>query len=167
MPEAKKPLFDEDDLGRKVLNKEDRDLLRSILEKENAQINKEIADAKGEVVFGVAYEGGGFEITRFTTRDGKAYFRNSGSNMTFDENDDEDWPSWESGPYVSFEGAFGQLQIGTELLCLRPRTVHPDYVDVVSEYGQKLLDGITSEERRRYRDRVPRDIDEWLSRVKN
>lgn len=159
-------LFEQDDLGRKVVNDVDRYMLRSILTKDNDRIKEEMRDAKVDVVFNLAYAGGGFAIKRFTCTNGKQYFVTSGSNMTMDENDDEKWVPWEDAPTASFEGSLAELRMGTSFLCLRPSLVHPDYRNMVRDYVEQLLTKVTYEERKSMSDLLPASADDWLARLR-
>jgi hypothetical protein len=144
----------------------DRNLLRSILQKDNDRIREEMRDAEAEVVFKIGFEGGGFEVKRFTTTAGKEYFITSGTNMTLDENDDDYWVPWENAPTASFEGSLAELGMDKNILYVRPLVVHPDYRETIGKYIEKFLSHVTSEERERMEGYVPADAENWFSRLR-
>jgi hypothetical protein len=153
--------------SNQLVSETDREMLRSILRKDNDRIKDEIHDAKTDVVFKLGFEGGGLEITRFTTAEGKEYFVTSGCYMTMDDNDDEDWISWKNEPTASFAGSLAELQMGTDMLCITPLVVHPDYRQTVREYVDKLLGQVTNEKRERMGDYIPANADGWFSRLRD
>lgn len=145
-----------------LISESDRDMLRSILVKDNERIKDEIREAKSEVVFQVGFEGGGLEVTRYITRLGKMYFRASGTNMRLDENDDEEWVSWEDEPVASFNGALAELRFGIDLLCIVPILIHPDYREAVRNHVELLSTQVTSEHRKRMGESLERGTDRWF-----
>jgi len=148
------------------ISKDDREMLRSILNKDNNRIREEMRGAKKEVVFRLGWEGGGLEVTRYKCSSGKTYFVTSGTNMTFDENDDDYWVPWEDAPTASFEGSLAELGMGVSLLCLRPSRVHRDYRSIVLEHADRLLGQVTKDDRQQLGDLLPSSANEWLSRLR-
>jgi len=149
-----------------IMTQADRDLLGSILEKDNDGIRQEMKNATLEEVFKIGYEGGGLEVIRHTTSDRKQYFVTSGSNMAFDDDDNEEWVQREDDPTASFEGSLVELGFGTNILYIKPLFVHSDYYDAVRQYIEKLLAQVTIEERERMGEYVPADADEWFARLR-
>ena len=145
----------------------DRDLLRSILKQDNERIESEIADSTGEIVFELAFEGGGIEVTRYTAAEGKVYFRNSGTSMRLDENDDEEWVDWQSDPTTSFEGALRELKIGRDILCISPIRLHRDYSELVLRHIEAVLAEVTSDDRERMGSSIPQSVEAWFSRIRH
>lgn len=152
---------------RNQISDADREMLKSILKMDNDRIEKEIADATAEVVFELGFEGGGIEVTRYTTADGKAYFRNSGTSMRLDENDDEEWVNWEGDPTTSFEGALRDMKVGKDILCIVPIQLHRDYRDQVRRHIEDILAEITDEDRDRMGSSLPKNVDDWFSRIRH
>lgn len=157
---------DSEDPDERLISDYDRDLLGRILRNDNDRLMREIRDAPASVVFEVGFEGGGLEITQYLTPTGKAYFLTSGTNMRLDDNDDEEWAHWEDMPTASFEGSLAELRLGKDILCLRPRTVHPDHRDAVRKHIASLLAKVTFEDRQRMGGYLPASADEWLGRLK-
>lgn len=145
----------------------DRDLLRSILKQDNERIQNEIADATAEIVFELAFEGGGIEVTQFTTAEGKVYFRNSGASMRLDDNDDEEWVDWQSDPTTSFEGALRDLKMGRDILCISPIRLHRDYSELVCRHIEAVLADVTSDDRERMGTSLPESVEAWFSRIRH
>ena len=145
----------------------DRDLLRSILKQDNERIESEIADSTGEIVFELAFEGGGIEVTRYTAAKGKVYFRNSGTSMRLDENDDEEWVDWQSDPTTSFEGALRELKIGRDILCISPIRLHRDYSELVLRHIEAVLAEVTPDDRERMGSSIPQSVEAWFSRIRH
>ena len=145
----------------------DRDLLRSILKQDNERIESEIADSTGEIVFELAFEGGGIEVTRYTAAEGKVYFRNSGTSMRLDENDDEEWVDWQSDPTTSFEGALRELKIGRDILCISPIRLHRDYSELVLRHIEAVLAEVTPDDRERMGSSIPQSVEAWFSRIRH
>lgn len=83
--------------------------------------------ADKEEVLSLGFEGGCAEIYRFRGEDGNWYFINSGTSMTFDDDDDEEWISWEDASTDSIVEALSELGLGSSILCIHPLFVHPDY----------------------------------------
>lgn len=151
--------------GESLISPLDRGLLRSILVKDNERIKQEIKDAEPDVVFKLGFEGGGLEVTRYRTADRKVYFRTTGTSMTLDENDDEAWVDWEDEPVASFEGTLAELRLGTDILCITPLFVDPDFCRPVREYIEELLAKVTPDERDRMGEFLPTSADRWFDRV--
>lgn len=147
------------------ISEADRDLLRSILEKDNERIKQEIKNAETDIVFELGFEGGGLEVIRFRTANGKVYFRTSGASMTLDDNDDEEWIDWEDEPVASFEGSLAGLRLGTDILCITPLVVHPDFRRSVREYIENLLAKVTPDDRQRMGEFLAASADEWFDRL--
>lgn len=145
----------------------DRDLLRSILKQDNERIESEMADATGEIVFELAFEGGGIEVTRYTAAEGKVYFRNSGTSMRLDENDDEEWVDWQSDSTTSFEGALRELKIGRDILCISPIRLHRDYSELVLRHIEAVLAEVTPDDRERMGSSIPQSVEAWFSRIRH
>lgn len=145
----------------------DREMLKSILMKDNDRIKKEMSDATAEIVFELGFEGGGIEVTRFTTADGKVYFRNSGTSMRLDDNDDEEWVNWEGEPTTSFEGALREMKMGKDILCIVPIQLHRDYRDQVRRCIEEILSEVTVEDRERMGASFPKNVDDWFSRIRH
>ena len=144
----------------------DREMLRSILRKDNDRLEAAVEGAETQCVFRMNWEGGGTEITRYTTPVGKHYFRRSGGGVDIDENDDEVWNHYEGDLVSSFEEVLFFLGFGKEILCLRPSVVHPDYRDRMREYIDKLLKEVISDDRRRLGNRLAKTADQWFERLK-
>ncbi|MBK9528107.1 MAG: hypothetical protein IPO41_07255 [Acidobacteria bacterium] len=148
-----------------AVSKEDRDLLRTILTKDNDRIKQEIRNAETDVVFELGFEGGGLEVTRYRAVNGKVYFRTSGTSMTLDEKDDEKWIDWEDEPVASFEGSLAELRLGTNILCITPISVHPDFRLTVRTYIEELLAKVTTDDRQRMGEFLAASADEWFDRL--
>lgn len=149
-----------------LISKNDKEFLDSILRKDNERIFAEMEGAEEDVVFGVAFEGGGFNIIRYRCLSGKTYFRRSGGSMTLNENDDEGWEFYEHAPTASFEGALAELAIGNDLLALRPSLVHDDVREQILTHIKALFSQITGEDRVRMAGHLARNPDEWLNRIR-
>lgn len=145
---------------------EDLEMLRSILKKDNERLENKIEGALAEPVFEMNWEGGGTEITRYTTVNGEQYFRRSGGGMDIDANDDEVWNHYDGDPSVSFEEELFFLGFGKDILALRPSLIHPDYRERMREYIDKLLSEVTSDDRQRFGKRMARSADQWFERLK-
>ena len=150
-----------------AITEADRDLLRSILKQDNARIESEIANASVEVVFELAFEGGGVEITRYATVEGKSYFRNSGTSMRLDDNDDEEWVDWQGPPNTSFDGALRDLKFGRDILCISPIRLHRDYFDVVHRHIEAVFADLTADDRERMGSSCPQSVEAWFSRIRH
>lgn len=142
-------------------------MLKSILKKDNDRIKNEIAHATAEAVFELGFEGGGIEVTQFTTADRKLYFRNSGTSMRLDDNDDEEWVNWEGEPTTSFEGALREMKIGKDILCIVPIQLHRDYRDQVRRCLEEILSEVTVKDRERMGASLPKNVDDWFSRIRH
>lgn len=151
--------------GEPLISAVDRGLLLTILEKDNDRISQEIKNAETDVVFELGFEGGGLEVTRYRTANGKIYFRTSGTSMTLDDNDDEEWIDWEDEPVASFEGSLAELRLGTDILCITPLFVHPDFRRPVREYIEGLLAKVTPDDRDRMGEFLPARVDTWFDRL--
>lgn len=151
--------------SNRPISEADRDLLRSILNKDNDRIKQEIENAETDAVFKLGFEGGGLEVTRYRTASGKVYFRTSGTSMTLDDNDDEEWIDWEDEPVASFEGSLAELRLGTDILCITPLFVHPDFRRPVREYIEDLLAKVTPDDRRRMGEFLAASADKWFDRI--
>lgn len=149
-----------------LVSKDDRDLLRSILVIDDERIEDEINGLEPEEVFSLAYEGGGMRIARFTTPEGKQYFRSSGGDMHIDDDGNESWPEWSDGPYASLNGALIEHGLGTNLLCLKPSFIHPDHRDEVRTHVEHLFGQVTTEDRKRMGEYLPKDAEKWFSRLR-
>lgn len=134
------------------------------MEKDNERIKQEIKNAETDVVFKLGFEGGGLEVTRYWTAKGKVYFRTSGTSMTLDDNDDEEWIDWEDEPVASFEGALAELPLGTDMLCITPLFVHPDFRRPVREFIEDLLAKVTPDDRQRMGEFLAENADSWFLR---
>ena len=145
----------------------DREMLKSILRKDNDRIKKEMSDATEEIVFELGFEGGGIEVTRFTTADGKIYFRNSGTSMRLDDNDDEEWVDWQGEPTTSFEGALRDMKLGKDMLCIVPIQLHQEYRDQVRRYVEEILADVTKEDRERMGSSLPKNVNDWFTRIRH
>ena len=151
--------------SNRPISEADRDLLRSILNKDNDRIKQEIKNAETDVVLKLGFEGGGLEVTRYRTANGKVYFRTSGTSMTLDENDDEAWVDWEDEPVASFEGSLAELRFGINILCIMPLFVHPDFRRPVRECIENLLAKVTPDDRLRMGEFLAASADEWFDRL--
>lgn len=151
--------------GEPLISAVDRGLLRTILEKDNERIKQEIKNAETDVVFELGFEGGGLEVTRYSAANGKVYFRTSGTSMTLDDHDDEEWIDWEDEPVASFEGSLAELRLGTNILCITPLFVHPDFSLPVREYIENLLAKVTPDDRQRMGEFLAASADEWFDRI--
>lgn len=151
--------------GEPLISVVDRGLLRTILEKDNERIKQEIENAETDVVFKLGFEGGGLEVTRYRTANGKVYFRTSGTSMTLDDNDDEEWIHWEDEPVASFEGSLAELRLGTSMLCITPIFVHSDFRRPAREYIETLLAKVTPDDRQRMGEFLAASADEWFDRL--
>lgn len=145
---------------------EDLEMLRSILKKDNERLESKIEGASAEPVFVMNWEGGGTEITRYTTADGEQYFRRSGGGMDLNENDDEVWNHYDGDPSASFEEELFFLGFGKDILALRPSLIHPDYRERMREHIDKLLSEVTDDDRRRFGKRMAQSADQWFERLK-
>lgn len=150
-----------------MISEADRSFLRAILDKDNERIKGEITDAESDILFKLGFEGGGLEVTRYRTAEGKTYFRTSGTGMRLDKNDDEEWVGWEDEPGASFAGALAELKMGTEILAIRPLLVHPDFLDTVKEYIESMLIRVTSHDRQRMGRFFAATADEWFKRLRS
>lgn len=150
--------------GNQAISETDRDMLRSILKKDNDRITEEIRLAKSDVILELGFEGGGIEVTRYTTPNGKVYFRNSGSSMRLDHNDDEEWVNWQDDPVTSFDGALLEMKIGIDMLAIRPILIHRDFSQAVREHIEALYADLTPDDRRRMGEFMPENADAWLHR---
>lgn len=144
----------------------DLEMLRSILKKDNERLETKIEGSSAEPVFILNWEGGGTEITRYTTANGEQFFRRSGGGMDLDDNDDEVWNHYDGDPSVSFEEELFFLGFGKDILALRPSLIHPDYRARMREYIEKLLDEVNVDDRLRLGDLLPRNVDDWFERVR-
>jgi hypothetical protein len=147
------------------ISEADRDLLRSILKKDNDRIKDEIIGSESEVVFELAFEGGGLEVTRYRTKNGKVYYRTSGTSMRLDDNDDEEWVDWEDEPVTSFDGTLVELRMGINILCITPILVHPDYRSSVRNYVEARLAEVTVDDRKRMGSYLAATADQWFERL--
>jgi NAD-dependent deacetylase len=121
--------------------------------------------AEKEEVLSLGFEGGGAEIYRLRGKDGKWYFINSGTSMTLDDDDDEEWISWEHAPTTSIVEALDDLGLGVDILCIHPLFVHPDYRSDVNRYIDMTIQSVTDDERQRFGDFIVKDADSWLAKA--
>lgn len=78
-----------------------------------------------ELILSCGLEGGGFELYA-VVENSLTMFYISGSAMYLDENDEEDWRSWESEKVVGWENALQLLQQHQWLIAF-PIHIHPAY----------------------------------------
>ena len=91
---------------------------------------------KQEVVLELGVEGGGATVLRTPLASGGWQFQVKGSSMDLDENDEEQWRSWRSGPVLSVGEALREVAGDGSWVFFHPLTVHPDYRAVVWELAQ-------------------------------
>ncbi len=80
-----------------------------------------------ERVLSIRWEGGGKDLFRFKSSDGKWYFFAEGSSMAFDENDIDTTISFQSEPVESIAEGIKELISDFQIFFVLPTFVHPEY----------------------------------------
>lgn len=78
-----------------------------------------------ELILSCGLEGGGFDLYALTENDVTLFYV-SGISMYLDDNDDEEWRSWESEKVAGWENALQLLQQHQWWITF-PTYIHPDY----------------------------------------
>lgn len=102
-----------------------------------------------ESVLKIGCEGGGLDLFRFKTSGGKWYFCTEGSSISLDENDDEEWVSWETEAVESISEGIDSFKLGYQLFHFQSVLIHPEIRSGVKQYLENLYEILTEEERRR------------------
>lgn len=140
----------------------DREFLSRILRLDNERLDQELLEARKDVVLQLGCEGGGLDITRLSTLDGKQFFRHSGSSIALDENEDEVWNSWHGDPHSDFVAAIDDATADMPIFWMKPMALKPEFRLQLEEYIQRKIDEATPEVRRRMGSLMPENADGWF-----
>ncbi len=81
-----------------------------------------------ELVFKMAYEGGGFSVFRVKEPDGNINFVEEGTLIDFDENDDEIWRA-ETHKFATWQEFWAKFTDNKYWYMLCPLYIHDDFKD--------------------------------------
>lgn len=118
-----------------------------------------------EAVLEIACEGGGAELFRFKADDGKWRFFTSGSSISLDENDDEEWISWENEPVESIAEAIESFKLGYQIFIFHPLFISAEHRAEVKKYLEDLYESLTEDEKERLKsfEHSAATPDKWLA----
>lgn len=118
-----------------------------------------------EKVLEIGCEGGGLDLFRFKTSDGKWYFCAEGSSISLDENDDEEWIHWETEAVETITEAIDDFKLGSQIFMFHSIFFHPQHRVDIEEYLKTVYAALSSEEKMRLRrfDNAPITIEKWLA----
>ena len=133
--------------------KEHFDSAEEDTEAEAAQGCGQEAMADNEMVLQLGVEGGGATVFRTPFGSGGWQFHVEGSSMFLDENDDEDWRSWQSQRFPNIEDAVRSISADGEWVVFYPISVHPDYRSAVWELVQQTVRNLPNEKKHFWEDR--------------
>lgn len=105
--------------------------------------------AAKEKVLEIRCEGGGAELYRFKTRDGKWYFLTESSSISLDENDSEEWIQWETEAVESIFEAIDSFKLGYQIFRFQPILIHPEIRAELKQYLENLYESLSAEEKGR------------------
>lgn len=119
-----------------------------------------------ESVLKIGVEGGGLDLFRFKTSDGKWYFCTEGSSISLDDNDDEEWISWKTEPVESLAEGIGSFKLGYQIFHFQPILIHPEIRAELKRYLENLYESLSTEEKGRlvYHNDSLITPDNWIGR---
>jgi len=106
-----------------------------------------------ELVLKIGVEGGGADLFRTPLDSGGWQFHVEGSSMYLDEQDNEEWRSWRSQPFLSIEEALRSVATDGSWVSFCPMEVHPEYRTTVWELAQDVASKLPKESRERWKRR--------------
>ena len=116
-----------------------------------------------ERVLAVGTEGGGASVFRTPLGTGVWQFHIEGTSIGMDDNDNEEWRSWQSKPFQTIEEAVRSISANGDWLFFYPTSIHPDYRTAVWNLVQETLPILPDERRTRWAERMR---DRWQNRCR-
>lgn len=154
-------------------------------------MNQNLA-TKEEIVFTCGFFGDAFDVLRYTSENEETAYLvrwrpSIGAGLTDEffehldehmDDDDEEFARWEGtvtdkntpvpapepDPSPSFHEAIDRSEIGIDLLRGQPVFVHADIRDDLRNHVERMISGLTEDERRSFGDEPLTDADKWFER---